>query len=363
MAQVLKLSPIASLAPARQAADLAVGARLDWVDAAKGVGILLVVVGHAIGGLMEGGIEPKTGWFRPLLLVLYFFHMPLFFFLSGLFFPHRLGAGGADVARRAMTGIVWPYFLWCSVQILVVYAAADLVNAPGTDLGGAFVGMLFTWPPGQFWFLYVLFVVQVVAALALPVIGATGLLAVSLALCLAKPEGLPLVFSMGLTMLPFFALGGFVGARGWLASPAPLSRAQAAGAIGVAAAVTWPTFGHSVAAVGAARFDDLRTIDIAMLAWSQAAIPAAVTGIAAVVAVAAAMRGRLRAAFAYLGRRSMAIYLLHILALAGTRIVLVKGFGVSDPDILIILVAVGVGAPVIAAELARRYGVARILAL
>ena len=39
--------------------------RVAWVDAAKGIGIVLVVIGHALGGLIDAGITPAPDWFRP----------------------------------------------------------------------------------------------------------------------------------------------------------------------------------------------------------------------------------------------------------------------------------------------------------
>ena len=45
--------------------------RIKWVDIAKGIGIILVIVGHTIA----------LEYSAPI----YTFHMPLFFFLSGLF--------------------------------------------------------------------------------------------------------------------------------------------------------------------------------------------------------------------------------------------------------------------------------------
>lgn len=54
--------------------------RLDWVDVARGIGIIAVVVGHV--------------WTRgPLRDAMYSFHMPLFFLLSGMLSrPHPVGA-------------------------------------------------------------------------------------------------------------------------------------------------------------------------------------------------------------------------------------------------------------------------------
>ena len=47
--------------------------RVEWVDIAKGYGILLVIIGHL-----------PIPWI--ISRSLYSFHLPLFFFLSGYFF-------------------------------------------------------------------------------------------------------------------------------------------------------------------------------------------------------------------------------------------------------------------------------------
>ncbi|MCD4694754.1 MAG: acyltransferase family protein, partial [Bacteroidales bacterium] len=50
--------------------------RFEWIDIAKGIGILLVVYGHC---------QPP-----PLIeKFVYAFHMPLFFFISGFLFRHK----------------------------------------------------------------------------------------------------------------------------------------------------------------------------------------------------------------------------------------------------------------------------------
>lgn len=55
--------------------------RVDSLDVAKGIGIWLVVLGHVIG---QHGLQPYSLiWVRNFL---YQFHVPLFFFLSGIFF-------------------------------------------------------------------------------------------------------------------------------------------------------------------------------------------------------------------------------------------------------------------------------------
>jgi len=86
--------------------------RTAWVDYAKAIGIILVVYGHVARGLVKSGILPNSSYFHAVDDFIYSFHMPLFFFLSGLFFLHsmnRRGAGGVILSK--IDTIVYPYIL------------------------------------------------------------------------------------------------------------------------------------------------------------------------------------------------------------------------------------------------------------
>jgi fucose 4-O-acetylase-like acetyltransferase len=77
------------------------GARLDWVDTAKGIGILLVVIAHA--------------WTRGAVRdFIYAFHMPLFFLLSGYMSKPRATADFLPKQLRAMA-VPYAAFLICLV--------------------------------------------------------------------------------------------------------------------------------------------------------------------------------------------------------------------------------------------------------
>lgn len=83
--------------------------RLDWVDVARGIGIVAVVAGHV--------------WTRgPLRDALYSFHMPLFFLLSGMLSrPHPV----IRFTIRQLVGQMRPYF--CFLGLLVL---ADQIIEP-----------------------------------------------------------------------------------------------------------------------------------------------------------------------------------------------------------------------------------------
>jgi len=58
--------------------------RSGWVDYAKAIGIILVVYGHVARGLYNAGIAFPEPLYSLTDSVVYSFHMPLFFFLSGI---------------------------------------------------------------------------------------------------------------------------------------------------------------------------------------------------------------------------------------------------------------------------------------
>jgi acyltransferase len=135
-------------------------ARQIWIDLAKGIGIALVVAGHT-------GI--------PALATKYVsaFHMPLFFFLSGLLYKRR--PVGETIARRTRTLIV-PYFMFS----LVGFAVYDGIIADSwqglSHYGRELLGVLYGTPGGPYdltvfplWFLLSLFLAQVTFSFVLHV--------------------------------------------------------------------------------------------------------------------------------------------------------------------------------------------------
>lgn len=98
-----------SLAPPRP------GPRLDYVDVAKALGIVLVVVGHAVA-------EPAQ-----MLVLIYSFHMPLFFFLSGcLQRPGRFDVSLGFTAQRAARALLVPYVFFFGVSLAYWLATRNL---------------------------------------------------------------------------------------------------------------------------------------------------------------------------------------------------------------------------------------------
>ena len=65
-----------------------------------------------------------------------------------------------------------------------------------------------------------------------------------------------------------------------------------------------------------------------------------------------------------LGRHSLSIFLLHVLFIAGTRIVLHKLFGVDEPaSIFVLAMMAGIAGPLVVYTLLDRYRLSRPLGL
>lgn len=79
--------------------------RIEWVDILKGLAILLVVVGH---------MEYAEGTANPGRMLIYSFHMPLFFMLAGYTAALSLSRNPnllKFISRRFLSVMV-PYICW-----------------------------------------------------------------------------------------------------------------------------------------------------------------------------------------------------------------------------------------------------------
>lgn len=136
--------------------------RTNWVDYAKAIGIILVVYGHVARGINNAGMELSPEFFKFSDSIVYSFHMPLFFFLSGLFFYNSLSkSGGVGLTLRKVDSIVYPYLIWSLLQGTIEATLSNYTNGNVT-----FSEILTIWEPrAQFWFLYALFFVFIASAI------------------------------------------------------------------------------------------------------------------------------------------------------------------------------------------------------
>ncbi|MEO0541040.1 MAG: acyltransferase [Cyanobacteria bacterium P01_A01_bin.105] len=136
--------------------------RILYLDYAKGIGIFLVVLGHSFGSLFTPDAQPsKLLWqvFYYVVEWIYTFHMPLFFFISGLFLEKLAKKPLKGFLINRLIGIVYPYLVWSVLQEKL-RTITGIRHEPLTHLW-----QILYSPLMQFWFLYVLFLISIVAVL------------------------------------------------------------------------------------------------------------------------------------------------------------------------------------------------------
>ena len=82
--------------------------RVEWIDVAKGIGILLVVLGHS-------GFSLNIRWW------IWSFHMPLFFLLSGLVFSINKYPGFYFLFKKRNISLLRPYFFFTLIVLLLLF--------------------------------------------------------------------------------------------------------------------------------------------------------------------------------------------------------------------------------------------------
>lgn len=88
--------------------------RIEWIDTAKGIGIILVFLGHAD--------------FEPFSKIIYMFHIPLFFFISGFLFHFNEDDNFKSFSLKKIKSIIIPYFSYGIV--LSLYALLKIAVYP-----------------------------------------------------------------------------------------------------------------------------------------------------------------------------------------------------------------------------------------
>lgn len=94
--------------------------RLTYLDIAKGIGILLVVIGHVY-------VFNKQIVDRFFVIWLYSFHMPLFFIISGMLIAYKNEKDILKFIIKRIKGILIPYAFF-SVLSIIVFAIVNDFN-------------------------------------------------------------------------------------------------------------------------------------------------------------------------------------------------------------------------------------------
>jgi uncharacterized membrane protein YcfT len=133
--------------------------RIDWVDYAKGICIVMVVMMHSVLGVeLAAGV---TGFMHPLVAFAKPFRMPDFFLISGLFLSVVIDRDWRTYLDRKVVHFAYFYVLWVTIQF-GFKAASFAAESSWTHAGFLYLES-FIEPFGTLWFIYLLPVFFVVA--------------------------------------------------------------------------------------------------------------------------------------------------------------------------------------------------------
>ena len=127
--------------------------RISWIDFCKGIGIFLVVLGHTLRD-------------KNIVMYIYSFHMPLFFFLSGIVF-NSTKFDWKTLLKSRFNSLLLPYVFFYLITLFYYIVVESHFRSIGVTSLQSFAGMFlaaqiedYMSHNGILWFLPCLFVVE-----------------------------------------------------------------------------------------------------------------------------------------------------------------------------------------------------------
>ncbi|MCJ2068613.1 acyltransferase family protein [Methylobacterium sp. J-030] len=303
--------------------------RLAWVDIAKGICILLVVMMHAVTGTGEamGG----EGFLHPVVAFAKPFRIPDFFLLSGLFLGRVIDRDWRLFSDRRVIHFAYFYLLWLVIQSGARYG--KIVGDGGPADFAIHLGHALIEPYSSLWFIYLLAVFSVVTKALRRVPGGI-LLAAAALLQIADIHSGSTVIEEFCARYVYFVAGYLFADRIFgLADAARRNLGPALAGLAVWAAVEgWLTLTPATEPA----HPSPASLPLVSLALGAAG--------ALAIVVAAVLIGRtgghVAEAIRTCGRRSIVIYLAFSLPMAATREILVRTGLVADIGAVSLIVMV-----------------------
>jgi uncharacterized membrane protein YcfT len=293
--------------------------RVDWVDYAKGICIVMVVMMHSVLGVeLAAG---QTGFMHLVVMFAKPFRMPDFFLISGLFLSVVIDRDWRLYLDRKVVHFAYFYVLWVTIQFGF--------KAPGfaAETSWAHVGYLylesFVEPFGTLWFIYLLpvFFVVTKAARKLPPL----LIWVVLALLESAHV------TTGWTVIDEFCARFVYFYSGYLFADyvfALSDRARAQPRLALAGLALWALLNGGLAAAGLSE-------------WPIVSLLLGLCGACSIVIIGTLLaRAHWLNFLRFCGEHSIVIYLAFFLPMAATRTLLLRSGLIADIGTVSLVVTV-----------------------
>ena len=293
--------------------------RIDWVDYAKGVCIVLVVTMHSTLGV-EAALG-REGWLHAAVEFAKPFRMPDFFLISGLFLARVIDRDWRTYLDRKVVHFMYFYLIWLTVQFEM--KLPSIMADGGLEAVGRAYLLALVEPFGTLWFIYLLPIFFVVTRLVQRVPPLAVWLAAA-ALEIARIDTGWIVIDEFASRFVYFYTGYI------LAGPVFLLAGLASKHVTptMLALGLWATFNGVMVFAGLAGLP-LVSLLIGFL------------GVAAVIVACALIAKRdLLPPLRYCGKNSIVIYLAFFLPMAATRTLLIKAGWLTDAGTISLLVTI-----------------------
>jgi uncharacterized membrane protein YcfT len=301
--------------PTKSSAD----GRVDWVDYAKGICIVMVVMMHSVLGVEAAA--GQTGFMHLVVMFAKPFRMPDFFLISGLFLAVVIDRDWRTYLDRKVVHFAYFYVLWVTIQF--GFKAPSFA----AETGWAHVGWLylesFIEPFGTLWFIYLLPIFFVVTKLTRGV-PPFAVWIVAAALEMAH-------VATGWTVIDEFCSRFVYFYSGYLFAPyvfALADRARARPALALAGLALWAFTNGSLVGSGLSE-------------WPLVSLALGMAGACAII-VTGTLLARMHWLnfLRYCGEHSIVIYLAFFLPMATTRTLLLRTGLVHDIGLISLIVTV-----------------------
>ena len=282
------------------------GTRSTLVDIVKGIAIILVAYGHTAQGMVHRGWWGGPGAAFSHTFI-YSFHMPAFFFVAGLFVMGSVGKrGGVGFAVDKVKTILYPYILFAVIGAAIEPLVGRFKSGTSPFHWNVFALNLIDGEAS--WFLFVLFFCLLLALITVRV--PAGLRFVGAVLLGMLPSFGPPLFSQVPHEFCFVAAGMWVGTLIFRLETVRPAKAVA-GLILLAALQVSAVF--------------ICGAPVALGRWMY--IVLGLTGTAGLFLLSRLLvRSRFGEGLAWIGRASLAVFLLSAFAQGATREILLRVF-------------------------------------